>query len=199
MEIAIVLGLLVITVALFISEKISVDVITILLLVILVSLKIITKEQAFSGFGNDFVIMLGSIFVIGSAIEKSGVFNSGSDQFLAHFIVHTFKNSSSRTIMAGFMILTVLLTQPLSNAAAALVMLPIGVSTAHELVVNERSFAIAIIVSASISMITPFEPACILVYGTGKYKFGDFVKIGGVLTFILLGVVWYLIPQIWKF
>jgi di/tricarboxylate transporter len=99
--------------------------------------------------------------------------------------------------MAGFFILTIILTQPMSNAAAALVVLPIALNTAQRLGLNERTFAIAIMLAASISFIAPFEPSAILVYGPGKYKFMDFVKTGIGLTFILVVVVLILIPMFW--
>jgi di/tricarboxylate transporter len=101
------------------------------------------------------------------------------------------------TVLAGFCLLTIALTQPMSNAAAALVVLPIALNTARRLGANERTFAIAIMLAASISMITPFEPSCILVYGPGKYRFLDFVKTGWLLTVILAGIVLLLLPVFW--
>jgi len=94
-------------------------------------------------------------------------------------------------------VLTILLTQPMSNAAAALVVLPVAMSAARELGLDERTFAISIMLAASISFIAPLEPACILVYGPGKYRFVDFIKIGGGLTLILIPVVLFLIPVFW--
>jgi di/tricarboxylate transporter len=85
----------------------------------------------------------------------------------------------------------------MSNAAAALVVLPIALETAQALGVNERTFAIAIMLAASVSFITPFEPSCILVYGPGKYKFIDFIKTGFLLTVILILVVLFLLPVFW--
>jgi di/tricarboxylate transporter len=92
-----------------------------------------------------------------------------------------------------------LLTQPLSNAAAALVVLPIGLQTAHQLSVNPLTFAVAIMLSASVSLLTPFEPACILVYGPGKYKFLDFVKVGGLLTLVMMVILVFIIPVFFPF
>jgi len=63
--------------------------------------------------------------------------------------------------------------------------------------VNERTFAISIMLAASISFIAPFEPSCILVYGPGKYRFLDYVKTGIGLTLILSVVVLFLIPLFW--
>ena len=94
-------------------------------------------------------------------------------------------------------LLTVLLTQPMSNAAAALVVLPVALETARTLGVNERTFAIAIMLAASVSFVTPLEPSCLLVYGPGKYRFMDFVKVGVGLTIILSIIVLILIPVFW--
>lgn len=100
-------------------------------------------------------------------------------------------------ILAGFFVLTILLTQPMSNAAAALVVLPVALETARTLGVNERTFAIAIMLAASVSFITPLEPSCLLVYGPGKYRFRDFVKVGVGLTLVLSIILIFLIPKLW--
>lgn len=96
--------------------------------------------------------------------------------------------------MAGFFVVTMLLTQPMSNAAA-LVVLPVAMEAAEALGVNARTFAIAIMLAASVSFVTPFEPACILVYGPGKYRFMDFVKVGLPLTLILMVFILIMVPM----
>src|SRR5688572_871476 len=73
MEIAIVLGLLGLTVVLFALERISVDVITLLMLVALVVAGILTPAEAFRGFSDDIVIILASIFVLSGALQSSGL------------------------------------------------------------------------------------------------------------------------------
>jgi di/tricarboxylate transporter len=85
----------------------------------------------------------------------------------------------------------------MSNAAAALVVLPVAIRAAQQLGANERTFAIGIMLAASVSFITPFEPSCILVYGPGKYRFMDFVKVGAGMTVILAAVVLLLLPFFW--
>ncbi|MBC8046727.1 MAG: anion permease, partial [Fimbriimonadaceae bacterium] len=63
--------------------------------------------------------------------------------------------------------------------------------------VNPMTFAVAVMLSASVSLITPFEPSCILVYGPGKYKFKDFVKVGGILTILLMVIIYFCVPMSW--
>jgi di/tricarboxylate transporter len=122
---------------------------------------------------------------------------TGTAGFLAGHIIRLLEPFGVMTIIAGFCFLTIVLTQPMSNAAAALVVLPVALNSAHRLGANERTFAIAIMLAASISLIAPFEPSCILVYGPGKYRFTDFVKTGSLLTVILAAIILLLLPVFW--
>jgi di/tricarboxylate transporter len=133
-------------------------------------------ESARASIDLRLLILIGGMTAFGTAMEKSG-----AAQWLAHGVVAALSPLGVMAVMAGFFVLTIVLTQPMSNAAAALVVLPVAMSAARELGVDERTFAIAIMLAASISFIAPLEPACILVYGPGKYRFADFLKTGGGL------------------
>lgn len=75
MQIAIVLSLLALGIGLFISEKISVDVVTLLLLVGLVVTGILTPDEAFAGLSSDVVVVMAAIFVLCGAVQDSGILN----------------------------------------------------------------------------------------------------------------------------
>ena len=154
----------------------------------------ITTENAYGSLDRRLLILIAGMTAFGIAMTKTG-----TDKYLAEIVVHYLSPYGVMTVLAGFMALTILLTQPMSNAAAALVVLPIAMQTAITMGVNPRTFAIAVIVSASVSMITPFEPCCILVYGAGQYKVKDFFKVGGILTILWLVMMLILIPILWKF
>ena len=138
------------------------------------------------------LVLIGGMTAFGTAME-----NSGAADFLAKGIVSLLSDFGKIPILLGFVIITVILTQPMSNAAAALVIVPVAIKTAIELNSDPRSFAIAIMLAASVSLVTPFEPSCILVYGPGKYRFRDFIRIGSPLTFILILVIVALVPVFW--
>ncbi len=138
------------------------------------------------------LVLIGGMTAFGKAMVETG-----AARMLADGIVAWLEPVGVMPILAGFFVLTILLTQPMSNAAAALVVLPVALETARTLGVNERTFAIAIMLAASISFITPLEPSCLLVYGPGKYRFADFVKLGVGLTIILTIIVLSLIPVFW--
>lgn len=140
------------------------------------------------------LVLIACMMSFGVAMEQTG-----TDQYLANLIFHNFASYGSVVVLAGFFILTVILTQPMSNQAAALVVLPVAIKTAVALGLNPRTFIIAVTFAASFSFITPLEPACVLVYTPGRYRFMDFVKIGAILTVIVFIVAMLLVPIFWPF
>lgn len=140
------------------------------------------------------LVLIACMISFGTAMEKTG-----ADVYLAGLIQDSFGQYGPTALLAGFYILTVALTQPMSNQAAALVVLPVAVKTALALGLNPRTFAVAVTYAASSSFLTPLEPACVLVYTPGRYRFFDFVKVGSILTVIVFIVVIFLVPIFWKF
>src|ERR1041384_2465841 len=82
MQIAIVLGLLLVAIVLFAKEVISVDLLTLLLLIVLVQTKILTPDEAFQGFSSDIIVILGSIFVMTGALQLTGIVDVLSSRLL---------------------------------------------------------------------------------------------------------------------
>ncbi len=140
------------------------------------------------------LILIACMIGFGVAMEKTG-----ADQYLADLIVRGTGQYGPTAVLAGFFIMTVALTQPMSNQAAALVMLPISIKTALALGLNPRTFAITVTYAASCSFLTPLEPACVLVYTPGHYRFLDFVKVGSILTVAVFAIVMWLVPVFWPF
>jgi len=156
--------------------------------------KTIRHNELYSLIDFRLLVLIACMMSFGVAMEKTG-----TDKYLADLIVNYFQQYGDIAVLAGFFILTVALTQPMSNQAAALVVLPVAVKTAVALGLNPRTFAIAITYAASFSFITPLEPACVLVYTPGRYRFMDFVKIGTILTIVVFIVAIVLVPIFWKF
>lgn len=138
------------------------------------------------------LVLIGVMLAFGRAME-----NSKAADLLAQWVISLCGGLGPMAVLAGFCLVTILLTQPMSNAAAALVVLPGAIEAAERLGVDARSYALAIMLSASISVAAPLEPACVLVYGPGKYRFMDFVKVGFPLTLLLLAVLFGVLPWWW--
>jgi di/tricarboxylate transporter len=54
-----------------------------------------------------------------------------------------------------------------------------------------------IAVAASCSYLTPLEPACLMVYGPGRYRFSDFLRVGLPLVILLFALAMWLVPRYW--
>jgi len=150
----------------------------------------LTPESAYRNIEWKIVMLIGAMLAFGQAMS-----HTGTADFLATELVTLAGDASELTLMALFFGLTVALTQPISNQAAAALLVPIAISTATRLGYDPRSLSIMIAVAASCSFITPLEPACVIVYGAGRYRFMDFVRVGFPLTIIIFVVAMLLVPQ----
>ncbi|MBK9153933.1 MAG: SLC13 family permease [Chloracidobacterium sp.] len=159
---------------------------------IMLATKTVRYSEMYSMIDLRLLVLIACMMSFGVAME-----NTGADRYLAGLIEAYFGQFGPIAILAGFFVLTVILTQPMSNQAAALVVLPVAIKTAVALGLNPRAFAIAVTLAASFSFITPLEPACVLVYTPGRYSFLDFVKIGSILTVVVFIVSMLLIPVFW--
>ena len=138
------------------------------------------------------IVLIAGMISFGVAMEATK-----ADQYLADVIVRYAGAYGGKAVLAGFFLLTVALTQPMSNQAAALVVVPIAIKTALALGLNPRTFAVAVTYAASCSFLTPLEPACVLIYTPGRYRFMDFVKVGSLLTIAVFIICMLLVPYFW--
>jgi di/tricarboxylate transporter len=122
---------------------------------------------------------------------------TGTADYLAAQIATWFGGMQPVWLLSAFFFLTVLLTQPMSNQAAAIVVAPVAMLTAVQLGLNPRTFAMMVAVAASTSYLTPLEPSCLMVYSPGNYRFADFLKVGSLLTLLIFAVAILLVPLVW--
>jgi di/tricarboxylate transporter len=152
----------------------------------------ITPAEAYGCVEWKAILLIGSMLALGASMEHTGI-----ARYVAGHLSGWLANSGPHVLLTLFFVLTVALTQPMSNQAAAIVILPIAISTAMQMHLNPRSFAMMIAVAASCSYLTPLEPSCMMVYGPGRYRFMDFVKIGGPLTLLVYAIAILLVPWLW--
>jgi di/tricarboxylate transporter len=94
-------------------------------------------------------------------------------------------------------IATMILTELLSNNAAAALMLPVAITTAAEGGLDPRSFAIVVLVGAWCSFLPPIGyQTNLMVYGLGGYKFRDFTIVGAPLSLVTLIVTPVVVPLV---
>jgi di/tricarboxylate transporter len=154
--------------------------------------RMISPEDAYRQVDWKVLILIGCMLTLGTAMQYTG-----AAEFLAEQLTRLVGAWNPLWLLSGFFVLTVLLTQPMSNQAAAAVVIPVALHTATQLGLNPRTFAMMIAVAASTSYLTPLEPACLMVYGPGRYRFLDFLKVGGLLTIIIYILAITLTPLFW--
>jgi di/tricarboxylate transporter len=152
----------------------------------------LSPEEAYRQVEWKVLILIGALLSLGAAMEASG-----AGKFLAQQLIGLIGADSRYALLSCFFLLTVALTQPMSNQAAALVVFPIAMQTGIQLGVDPRPFGMMVAVAASCSYLTPLEPSCLMVYGPGKYQFFDFFKVGMPLTLLIYAISIVLVPWVW--
>ncbi|SMO52596.1 SLC13 family permease [Gracilimonas mengyeensis] len=140
------------------------------------------------------LIAIASALGLGSALEYTGA--------AEHLATNLFAFAGDNPTLALFLtyLATWLLTEMITNNAAAVLIFPIALSLAQSLGVSFMPFAMVMIIAASSSFSTPIGyQTNLMVYGPGGYKFTDFLKIGLPLNLIIAAVAVSLIPYIWNF
>jgi di/tricarboxylate transporter len=93
---------------------------------------------------------------------------------------------------------TMVATEILTNSAAAALMFPIGKAAAASLGVSLVPFAVAVMMAASASFMTPIGyQTNLMVYGPGGYKFRDYVRMGFPLSVLVAAVTLVVVPLVW--
>lgn len=118
---------------------------------------------------------------LGMAMEKTG----GAEYIAELFVAATYQLPIPM-VLSGMMLLMILLTNMVSNNAAAVIGTPIAISVAYQLGVSPEPFVLAVIFGANMSFATPIGyQTNLLIMSAGGYKFSDFLRVGLPLTFIM--------------
>jgi di/tricarboxylate transporter len=152
----------------------------------------ILADEAYAAIDWRILVLIGCMLAFGVAMQ-----DTGAASWLASLVLEYISEYGPHAVLAAFAILTAMLTQPMSNQAAALIVLPVAIESAQRLGIDPRPFVIAVTLAASCSFLTPLEPACLLVWGPGRYRFFDFVRVGGPLTAACLALTIWLVPVFW--
>lgn len=131
---------------------------------------------------------------LGNAMQLTGV-----AEVFANGLMGLAGNSPVMALLMTYLA-TWLLTEMITNNAAAVLIFPIALSLATALGLNFVPFAIVMIVAASSSFSTPIGyQTNLMIYGPGGYRYTDFVRIGLPLNLIVAAITVSLVPQFWEF
>ena len=126
------------------------------------------------------------IIVTSLALGKA-LMGTGMAAFLAHGFVAAASGLPTPMVLSAFMLLMTLMTNVVSNNAAAVIGTPIAISIAQQLGVDDPTpFILAVLFGANMSFATPYGyQTNLLILSAGGYKFTDFLRVGIPLTVIM--------------
>jgi di/tricarboxylate transporter len=152
---------------------------------LLVATGVLSFREAYRAVDIEVLLVIAGAFGVGAAIEQSGLAT-----LLGHGIVEATAGWGWRWGLLGIVLATLVLTEFISNNAAAALMFPIAFSTAQAVGADPRAFAIAVAMTASCSFLTPVGyQTNTMVYGPGGYRFGDYWRLGAPLTLAAVGTI----------
>lgn len=128
------------------------------------------------------LLMIAAAFGISTAIEQTGL-----AALVASAVVDATQGAGPLAVLAGLYLITTIMTELLTNSAAAALVFPIALTVARDMDIDAMPFVIAIAVAASAGFATPFGyQTNLMVMGPGGYTFMDFVRAGLPLNVIVM-------------
>ncbi|MDD5276975.1 MAG: SLC13 family permease [Methylovulum sp.] len=188
------LSIMVVMLALTVFDVLPILQASILAAVTMIVTGCLTFEGAQKDIDFNVLMVIACAFALGASVEKVGLANIIAQQALS------VAANDPWLLLVIVYITTVLVTEVITNNAAAILMFPIALSSAHALNVSELPFSVAIMIAASASFMTPIGyQTNLMVYGPGGYHFGDYIRLGLPLTLLEGITALWLIPIIWPF
>ncbi len=161
--------------------------------ILMVLLGVLNMDEAYKSIQWKSVFLIAGMLPLGIAMQ-----NTGTAAFLAERITYLVGGLGDRAVLMGIFLMTALLTEVMSNAAATVLVVPIAIDAARGLDANPQTFVMAVVIAAATSFLMPIgHQANVLVFGPGGYRFFDYTKVGIWLNVIIFIVVAIFLPIVW--
>jgi len=162
---------------------------------LMIGTRCINWHDAAQALSTQVILIVVASLALGSALLKTG----GAD-YLAQVFLVVSSGASPGIMLSGLMLVMAVLTNIVSNNAAAVIGTPIAVNIAQQLGLPAEPFVLAVLFGANMSYATPMAyKTNLLVMNAGGYRFMDFVKIGIPLTVIMWLALSFLLPKMYGF
>jgi di/tricarboxylate transporter len=167
------------------------------LAIIAATLIVITRcldaDEAYAAIPWPLLMLIFGMLGVGYAME-----GSGAAMFVVNRLFAVVRDFGPHVVLSMVYFVTMLLTEFMSNNAAAILITPIAIGIAQQLGVDPRPFAVAIMFAASASFATPIGyQTNTFVYNAGGYRFTDFVRVGAPMNLMLWMLASFMIPLFW--
>lgn len=189
----ILLGLMAAVIAFSIAGLLAPNISIPLAAVLAILLGCISVRAAYAAIDWPTLVILGGMIPFGIALEETG-----AAEAIASFVVQFFSDTSPMVILGALLLIAILLTQVIENAAVAIIVAPIAYQVAQFTSLDPKAMLIPLAICISAGFATPVaHESTIIVMGPGEYKFKHYLLIGGVLAVITWGVTTMVTPLVW--
>ncbi len=160
---------------------------------LMVALNIVPPRDIYESVDWPVVVLLGAMIPVGQALATSG-----TTTLIAETLVASFAGLPAAAMLGALVVLTMLISCVINNAATAVVMAPIAAGIAGQLQVSPDAFLMAVAVGASAAFMTPIgHQNNTLIMGPGGYRFGDYWRMGLPLSLVVAAVAVPMLLWIW--
>ncbi len=160
---------------------------------LMVITNILPLRELYDAIDWPIIVLLGATIPLGSALERSGAADT-----IANAVLYISQGSPDFVAVGLLLIVTMLLSNIVNNAAAAVLMAPIGISMASSFGASMDPFLMAVAIGAAVPFLTPIgHQSNILVMGPGGYSFSDYWRLGLPLSLLVSAVALVMILLVW--
>ncbi len=159
----------------------------------MVLIRTMSMDQAYRAIDWRSLFLVAGMLPVGVALNKTG-----ASVMFANTILSSLGGTAGHLVLlAGFVFLTVALTQVINGAAAVTVVAPIAITAAQQIGMEPRSVAMAVALASSMAFMSPLGHSVnVLVMGAGGYTFRDYARVGIPLTVLLVILLLLILPLI---
>lgn len=188
------LGIFAVAIALGIAKVVTMPVAFLLAVGAYLLTGILSVREIYEDIDWPIIVLLAAMIPVGNALTETG-----TTSLVANMLRDVTDGWQGWQIVMLVLVVTMLLSDVINNAATALVMAPLGIEIAEKLQVNADPFLMAVAVGASCAFLTPIGHQCnTLVMGPGGYRFGDYWRVGlpleVVITIVSVPMILYFFP-----
>ena len=152
-------------------------------------------RDAYTSVDWQAVVTVAGMIPFGLAMEKTGAAAA-----IAHYVVAPQKELGPTIVLGALLLLAVLLTQLIENAAVAIILAPLAFQVAREIGVDPKPFMVGLAICVSSAFCTPVaHESTILVMGPGRYQFHHYLRIGGWMALLTWLLATLITPLVWSF
>jgi di/tricarboxylate transporter len=152
-----------------------------------------TAEQARASIRWQILLLVGGMLPLATALEQTGAM-----QVLTQYLPPLLHTWGPPGLLLAAFLLTVVLTQMTSSAAATLIVGPLAITTAIQAGINPQALGMAVAIGASTAFLSPVaHPANLLVMGPGGYQFRDYPRLGTPMVLLTAVGVMLLVPLVY--